>query len=138
MATKSNVSAFRCAARGRNHRHHPMSLLDPRTFGPSDLLHDYTLCLSSQVGCKMGCTFCETGRMGLLRQLTVAEIVAQVVTVRAKLGWAVKNLVFMGMGEALDNADNVIQALRVLTDKRGLHYSPGRLTIHTAGPPERT
>jgi 23S rRNA (adenine2503-C2)-methyltransferase len=94
---------------------------------------DYTLCLSSQVGCKMGCTFCETGRMGLIRHLTAAEIVAEVVTVRAKLGWSVRNLVFMGMGEALDNADNVIQALKVLTDQRGLHFSQERLTICTAG-----
>ncbi len=94
---------------------------------------DYTLCLSSQVGCKMGCTFCETGRMGLIRHLTAAEIVSEVVTVRAKLGWPVRNLVFMGMGEALDNADHVIQALKVLTDKRGLHYSQERITICTAG-----
>lgn len=94
---------------------------------------DYTLCLSSQVGCKMGCTFCETGRMGLIRHLTAAEIVAEVVTVRAKLGWTARNLVFMGMGEALDNADHVIQALKVLTDQRGLHYSQERLTICTAG-----
>ena len=94
---------------------------------------DYTLCLSSQVGCKMGCTFCETGRMGLIRHLTAAEIVSEVVTVRAKLGWPVRNLVFMGMGEALDNVDNVIQALKVLTDKRGLHYSQERITICTSG-----
>ncbi len=99
----------------------------------SDTEIDFTLCLSSQVGCKMGCTFCETGRMGLIRHLTAAEIVAQVVTVRAKLGWPVRNLVFMGMGEALDNADQVIQALKVLTDKRGLHYSQERITICTAG-----
>ena len=94
---------------------------------------DFTLCLSSQVGCKMGCTFCETGRMGLIRHLTAAEILSQVVTTRAKLGWEPKNLVFMGMGEALDNADNVLQALRVLADKRGLHYSHERLTVCTSG-----
>ena len=94
---------------------------------------EYTLCLSSQVGCKMGCTFCETGRMGLIRHLTAAEIVSEVVTVRAKLGWPVRNLVFMGMGEALDNVDHVIQALKVLTDKRGLHYSQERITICTSG-----
>ena len=94
---------------------------------------DYTLCLSSQVGCKMGCTFCETGRMGLIRHLTAAEIVSQVVTVQAKLGWSIRNIVFMGMGEALDNADNVIQALKALVDQRGLHFSQERLTICTAG-----
>ena len=74
-----------------------------------------TLCLSSQVGCRMGCTFCETGRMGLLRNLSAGEIVAEVLTARTTLGWQPRNLVFMGMGEALDNADNVIQALKVLT-----------------------
>lgn len=94
---------------------------------------EHTICISSQVGCKMGCTFCETGRMGLLRNLTAGEIVAQVVTARVTLGWAPKNIVFMGMGEALDNADNVIKALHVLTDKRGLHYSQERITICTSG-----
>ena len=94
---------------------------------------EFTLCLSSQVGCRMGCTFCETGRMGLLRNLSAAEIVAQVLTVKSALGWAPRNLVFMGMGEALDNADQVIQALRVLTDQRGLHYSQERITVCTSG-----
>ncbi len=93
----------------------------------------WTLCVSSQVGCRMGCTFCETGRMGLLRHLSAAEIVAQVVTVQSQLGWQVRNLVFMGMGEALDNCDAVIQALQVLTDRSGLHYSKERLTICTSG-----
>ena len=93
----------------------------------------HTICISSQVGCKMGCTFCETGRMGLLRNLTAGEIVAQVTTARTHLGWDPKNIVFMGMGEALDNVDQVIQALKVLTDKRGLHYSQERLTVCTSG-----
>jgi 23S rRNA (adenine2503-C2)-methyltransferase len=93
----------------------------------------YTLCLSSQVGCKMGCTFCETGRMGLIRHLTAAEIVAEVMTTRIALGWQCRNLVFMGMGEALDNADNLIQAIRVLTDQCGLHYSFERITVCTSG-----
>ena len=94
---------------------------------------EHTICISSQVGCKMGCTFCETGRMGLLRNLDAGEIVAQVVTARAVLGWEPKNIVFMGMGEALDNADHVIQALKVLTDKRGLHYGQERITVCTSG-----
>lgn len=93
----------------------------------------YTLCLSSQVGCRMGCSFCETGKMGLVRHLTAAEIVGEVLTARFALGWECRNLVFMGMGEALDNAGNLIQALKVLTDKRGLHYSQERITVCTAG-----
>lgn len=94
---------------------------------------EHTLCLSSQIGCRMGCAFCETARMGLVRQLTAAEIVAQVVTVGAALGWRARNLVFMGMGEALDNAANLFQAIRAFTDQRGLHYSFERLTVCTAG-----
>jgi 23S rRNA (adenine2503-C2)-methyltransferase len=92
-----------------------------------------TLCISSQVGCKMGCRFCETGRMGLLRNLTAAEIVAQVLVARHRLGLSFRNLVFMGMGEALDNADAVLEALEVLCDQRGLSFSQERITVCTVG-----
>jgi 23S rRNA (adenine2503-C2)-methyltransferase len=96
-----------------------------------------TICVSSQVGCRMGCAFCETGRAGLSRNLDAAEIVAQVVTTRVRLGWKPGNVVFMGMGEPLDNLDNVIPALSVLTDGRGLAYSWERLTLCTSGDAER-
>lgn len=92
-----------------------------------------TLCISSQVGCKMGCTFCETGRMGLLRSLTVSEIVAQVFTAKFVLNSPVRNIVFMGMGEPFDNYDNVMQAIRVLTDPAGLGFGPSRITVSTSG-----
>jgi 23S rRNA (adenine2503-C2)-methyltransferase len=92
-----------------------------------------TLCISSQVGCKMGCRFCETGRMGLLRNLSAAEIVAELLVARFVLGWAFNNVVFMGMGEALDNADAVLQVLRVMTDPSGLGFSQERITICTVG-----
>lgn len=92
-----------------------------------------TLCISSQVGCRMGCVFCETGRQGFVRNLSAAEIVAQVVTVRALLGWECRNVVFMGMGEPLDNFDAVSKALFVLADNRGLRYSWDRMTICTSG-----
>jgi 23S rRNA (adenine2503-C2)-methyltransferase len=95
-----------------------------------------TLCVSSQVGCRMGCAFCETGRMGLVRSLSAAEIVSQVVTARATLGWDVRNVVFMGMGEPLDNLAALAQALRVLTDMRGLRFPAERLTVCTAGDAE--
>ena len=94
-----------------------------------------TLCLSSQVGCRMGCAFCETGKAGLVRNLTAVEIVSQVLTTRLKLGWDCGNLVFMGMGEPLDNFDNVAQALKVLGDRRGFAYAAERITICTSGPP---
>ncbi len=93
----------------------------------------YTLCVSSQVGCRLACGFCETAKMGLLRNLTAGEIIAQLVVARSVLGWDIRNIVFMGMGEPLDNADNVIQALRILNDDRGLGYGQQRITICTAG-----
>ena len=93
----------------------------------------YTLCVSSQVGCKMGCTFCETGRMGLLRHLSTDEIIAQLLAARHRLGRPIRNIVFMGMGEALDNAKSVIPALRVLNDEAGLAIGQERLTICTVG-----
>ncbi|MEM7676968.1 MAG: 23S rRNA (adenine(2503)-C(2))-methyltransferase RlmN, partial [Myxococcota bacterium] len=96
----------------------------------------HTLCVSSQVGCKRACRFCETGKMGFLRDLTAAEIVGQVVTARTVLGARITNIVFMGMGEALDNADAVLQALRVLNDSRGLGYGQQRITVCTVGNPE--
>jgi 23S rRNA (adenine2503-C2)-methyltransferase len=95
-----------------------------------------TLCVSSQVGCRMGCAFCETGRMGLVRNLSAAEIVAQVATAHARLGWDCRNLVFMGMGEPLDNLRELAQALRVLTDMKGLRYPAERITVCTAGDAE--
>ncbi len=93
----------------------------------------HTLCLSSQVGCKMGCAFCETGRMGLLRHLRAHEIVGQVLVARHVLGWEVRNVVFMGMGEALDNADAVLAALRVLNDPSGMAMGQERITVCTVG-----
>lgn len=92
-----------------------------------------TLCVSSQVGCRMGCTFCETGRMGLLRNLSVQEIVSQVFAARHQLGFEMRNIVFMGMGEPFDNYDNVMQAVRILCDPRGFGFGKRHLTISTSG-----
>jgi len=92
-----------------------------------------TLCISSQVGCKMGCAFCETGRMGLLRHLTTREIVAQVFIAVHVLGMAVDNIVFMGMGEPLDNFEAVVGAIDVLTEDAGLGFGPSRISVSTSG-----
>lgn len=92
-----------------------------------------TLCVSSQVGCAMGCTFCETGQLGLLRNLTSAEIVGQAVAARRRFGATVRNVVFMGMGEPFDNFDEVVQAVRVLNDPFGLSIAKGRITLSTVG-----
>jgi len=90
-----------------------------------------SLCVSTQVGCARACTFCETGRLGLLRNLTAGEIVAQV-TLHSRQRRP-DALVFMGMGEPLDNLDGLLQALRVLTDRHGLAYAQERLTVCTVG-----
>jgi 23S rRNA (adenine2503-C2)-methyltransferase len=92
-----------------------------------------TLCISSQVGCKMGCRFCETGRMGLLRNLTTAEILGQLLCARHVLGWQFRNVVFMGMGEALDNLEHVLPALRVMTDGAGYSLAQEHITVCTVG-----
>lgn len=90
-----------------------------------------TLCVSSQAGCRMGCTFCATGRQGLQHSLTTAEILNQIVSLpeRDRL----TNVVFMGMGEPLDNTDNVLRALAVMTEPWGWGWSPTRITLSTAG-----
>lgn len=93
----------------------------------------YTLCLSSQVGCQMGCAFCETGKMGLLRSLTTDEIISQVYQAKHQLGLDVRNIVFMGMGEPFDNYEAVMQAVKVLTDKQGFALGPSRITLSTSG-----
>ena len=93
----------------------------------------HTLCVSCQVGCRMGCRFCETGRRGLVRQLTVEEIVGQVFTARKRYGNRIRNVVFMGMGEPFDNFERVIQAVRVLSDQRGLDIAHRYITVSTVG-----
>jgi 23S rRNA (adenine2503-C2)-methyltransferase len=111
-----------------------------------------TLCVSSQVGCTLNCTFCHTGTQALVRNLTAAEIVAQVMVARDRLGdfpggvaptdglvpagegvRAVSNIVFMGMGEPLYNFENVRDAIGVLTDGDGLSLSKRRITVSTSG-----
>lgn len=92
-----------------------------------------TLCVSSQVGCAMGCTFCETAQLGKLAQLPAAQIVGQVVAARRHFQADIRNVVFMGMGEPFDNFDDVIQAVRVLTDPAGLSMGLSHVTISTVG-----
>ncbi|XP_057947918.1 uncharacterized protein LOC131143691 isoform X2 [Malania oleifera] len=95
-----------------------------------------TVCVSSQVGCAMNCQFCYTGRMGLRRHLTAAEIVEQAVFARRLLSSEVgpiTNVVFMGMGEPLQNIENVIKAANIMVHDQGLHFSPRKVTISTSG-----
>lgn len=92
-----------------------------------------TLCVSSQVGCAMGCTFCETAQMGLIRSLTPDEIVAQWFAATHALGHDIKNIVFMGMGEPLDNFESVIAAIEILTDHLGPSVPMSAITVSTVG-----
>jgi 23S rRNA (adenine2503-C2)-methyltransferase len=104
----------------------------------------HTLCVSSQVGCAMGCLFCLTGTMGFKRNLTPAEIVGQVggvldrimaldASITAPTNQYINNLVFMGMGEPLANLDNIVTALDILQDQRGYNFSERRITVSTCG-----
>lgn len=97
----------------------------------------FTLCVSSQVGCAMGCRFCLTGTMGFTRNLTPAEMVNQIHFVMedlVRLGKGrLNNLVFMGMGEPLANLDNLITALDILLDPSGLNFSDRKVTVSTCG-----
>jgi 23S rRNA (adenine2503-C2)-methyltransferase len=94
-----------------------------------------TLCISSQVGCALGCKFCLTGAMGLKRNLTSAEIVDQVCQVQHEAGsqQPITNIVFMGMGEPLANYDALARSLKILMDPGGLAFSHRRITVSTAG-----
>lgn len=92
-----------------------------------------TVCISSQAGCRMGCSFCETGQQGLNRNLTTKEIVEQVYRVKVLQKLDIRNIVFMGMGEPFDNFDNVVNAVKVMNHDRGMAISHRYITISTAG-----
>jgi len=94
-----------------------------------------TFCISTQVGCAMGCTFCLTGKMGLVRHLTAGEIAGQVRVLAFATGLATTafNIVLMGMGEPLHNYDATMKALRIVADEQGLAVHPRRVTLSTVG-----
>ncbi len=91
-----------------------------------------TFCISSQVGCALGCAFCLTGQLGFGRNVSAAEMVSQVELLRSETSQRF-SIVFMGMGEPLDNYDNVLHAIRILHDDRGLKVPMTRITVSTAG-----
>ncbi len=92
-----------------------------------------TACLSTQVGCKFHCAFCASGLNGFKRNLAAGEIVSQVLALKFKFGHNLTNLVFMGMGEPLDNLENVLKAIRILNNEHGLNFGARRMTVSTAG-----
>ncbi|MEG2688649.1 MAG: 23S rRNA (adenine(2503)-C(2))-methyltransferase RlmN [Clostridia bacterium] len=104
------------------------------------MLHDYgnTLCLSTQIGCRMGCAFCASGLDGLLRNLTAAEMLGQVIAVNFDNGGTVKNravtnLVLMGSGEPFDNYDNVLCFLDKVSNEKGINISERNISLSTSG-----
>lgn len=95
--------------------------------------YGYTICVSSQVGCKMGCTFCASTLAGFQRNLLPAEMESQVHTAQQDLGCRISHIVMMGIGEPLDNYDNTIAFLHTVNDPRGLNISLRNITISTCG-----
>lgn len=91
----------------------------------------FTFCISSQIGCGMGCKFCVTGKDGLFRNLSAGEIVEQVVTLSATVKPTA--IVFMGQGEPISNYKNVEKAIKILTDTRGFNFSSKKITVSTSG-----
>jgi len=97
----------------------------------------YTACVSTQVGCRMGCAFCSTAKAGFIRNLSQAEIIRQIFELEKILGRSLTNLVFMGMGEPLDNPDNLISSIEIILDNNCLNFSHKKVTVSTCGLTDR-
>ncbi len=95
--------------------------------------HGNSVCVSSQVGCRMGCTFCASTLTGLARNLTAGEMLSQVYEIQRETGERVSNIIVMGMGEPLDNYDNLIRFIRLLSCEGGLRISQRNITVSTCG-----
>lgn len=93
----------------------------------------YTLCVSSQIGCNMGCSFCQTAEKGRVRNLETHEIISQFFYARLTAALPIRNIVFMGMGEPLDNLQNVITSITIMTENHGFNLSRGHITLSTCG-----
>ena len=95
--------------------------------------HGYTVCASTQVGCRMGCKFCASGLFGLRRNLTASEILAQITAAQKDNGIRVSNVVLMGMGEPLDNFDNTVRFLELVSNENGLNIGLRHISVSTSG-----
>lgn len=95
--------------------------------------HGYTVCISSQVGCRMGCSFCASGLDGLFRNLTPSEMLAQVEMAGRDNGVRISNVVMMGMGEPLDNFDNTVRFLELVSDELGVNIGLRHISVSTSG-----
>lgn len=99
--------------------------------------HGNSVCISSQVGCRMGCRFCASTLDGCVRNLTAAEMLAEVYRIGTDIGERISNVVIMGSGEPLDNYDEVVRFLRMITDEKGLNISARNITLSTCGLTEK-
>jgi len=95
--------------------------------------HGYSICVSSQIGCKMGCKFCASTGIKFIRNLTSGEIVEQILAVERDNGIRISNVVFMGIGEPLDNYDNVVNAIRIINNQKGINIGARHISISTSG-----
>ena len=95
--------------------------------------HGKTICVSSQIGCKMGCKFCASTGIKFIRSLTCGEIVEQVLAVEQDIGDKISNIVFMGIGEPFDNYENVMRAIKILNNQKGLNIGARHISISTSG-----
>ena len=95
--------------------------------------HGYSVCISSQVGCKMGCTFCATGKSGFSRNLRASEILSQVQAAQKDCGNRISNIVLMGMGEPLDNYENVLRFLELVSSPEGMNIGMRHISLSTCG-----
>lgn len=92
-----------------------------------------TICISTQVGCKFACPFCASGKRGYIRDLTAAEMINQILYAQQELKHSFNNYVFMGMGEPLDNVDNLISAIKLMNEPKGMAIGARRITVSTCG-----
>ena len=95
--------------------------------------HGYSICVSTQIGCKMGCKFCASTGIKFVRNLTSGEIVEQILAVERDNGIRISNVVFMGIGEPLDNYDNVVNAIRIINNQKGINIGARHISISTSG-----
>ena len=95
--------------------------------------HGYSICVSSQIGCKMGCKFCASTGIPFIRNLSTGEIVEQIMAVERDENIRISNIVFMGIGEPLDNYDNVVGAIRIINNPKGLNIGASHISISTSG-----
>jgi len=95
--------------------------------------HGYTVCISTQVGCRMGCSFCASGLQGLYRNLTASEMLAQIMAAQRDNNIRVSNVVMMGMGEPLDNFENSVRFLQLVSDENGLNIGLRHISLSTSG-----